>query len=117
MATLKDYTNKMKPGTVMMTPLDGRTVTGVKHQKDLCAGSPEISGYAQDFGALVDHATVASMFCEPQWLKTSFQEMDDGMLEVDVGAGETVLDVYERHGWGDGPGDFGARARGLCPLA
>lgn len=24
------------------------------------------------------------------------------MLEVDVDAGETVLDVYERHGWGDG---------------
>ena len=28
--------------------------------------------------------------------------MDDAMLEVDVDAGETVLDVYERHGWGDG---------------
>ena len=24
------------------------------------------------------------------------------MVDVDVAAGETVLDVYERNGWGDG---------------
>ncbi|MGB1655508.1 MAG: TlpA family protein disulfide reductase, partial [Acidimicrobiales bacterium] len=28
--------------------------------------------------------------------------MEPDMLEVDVASGETVLDIYERHGWGDG---------------
>ena len=27
---------------------------------------------------------------------------EPGMVDVDVEAGETVLDVYERNGWGDG---------------
>ena len=28
--------------------------------------------------------------------------MEPDMLEVDVASGETVLDIYEQHGWGDG---------------
>ena len=45
------------------------------------------------------------------------------MVDVDVEAGETVLDVYERNGWGDGlpleaptPERVDAMLRALAPV-
>ncbi|MEM8706954.1 MAG: hypothetical protein AAGE98_10900, partial [Actinomycetota bacterium] len=34
--------------------------------------------------------------------ETTADDAMPGMIEVDLEAGETVLDVYERNGWGDG---------------
>jgi len=59
---------------MMLKAVDGRSQTGINHQKDVCRSSPDTAGYVKAYEAIEQIITVCAVFREPKWSQATRDE-------------------------------------------